>query len=114
MAVEVAETAHVHESLDVGLAGGLGAGGERLVGKLVDLLLALGRQPHEHLSTLEVSAIVLGLDERREERLDLEHDGGGVADDHARGVLVGELGVEGEADCGEERGRLPPDPSRAD
>src|SRR5918995_6229915 len=61
--VEVEKAAHVHEPVVFGLAQRLPTGGEGLLGEVVDLLAALGRQAEDHLSAPGRVGDLLRLDE---------------------------------------------------
>lgn len=104
MAVEVGEAALVHPAVILGFAVFFAAGCHRLVDDGVDFLPAFDIEGDEHFGCLRgVGDLLLG------ESLKLgvreEHRKNVLADDHARGRVIGELRVEREPELGEERDR---------
>ena len=101
VAVEVVEAPAVHEAVVLRIHGVLSAGGDGLVHHSVHLRPAAAREREERLRVLRRIA-ELPPRERLEERLAEQHDVGLLADDHAGGLVVGELRVEPEAELREE------------
>ncbi|MCY1368646.1 hypothetical protein D9M69_556420 [compost metagenome] len=102
MAVQVLEAVAVHEAVVLRLARRRAAGGHRLGDQLVDLGAALARQAHQHLVLLAGVGDAL-VREGLEVVLHQQHRvDAAFVDDHAGGVGVGELRVEGVAQRAEE------------
>src|SRR5436309_13691546 len=97
VAVEVVEAPAVHEAVVLRIHGVLSAGGDGLVHYSVHLRPAAAREREERLRVLRRIA-ELPPRERLEEGLIEQHDVGFFADDHASGLVVGELRVEPEAE----------------
>src|SRR5437870_11709327 len=101
VAIEVVEAPAVHEAVVLRIHGVLSAGGDGLVHHFVNLRSAAAREREERLRVLRRIA-ELPPRERLEEGLTEQHDVGLLADDHASGLVVGELRVEPEAELREE------------
>src|SRR5207248_10277843 len=101
VAVEVVEAPAVHEAVVLRIHGVLSAGGDGPVHHFVHLRSAAAREREERLRVLRRIA-ELPPRERLEEGLTEQHDVGLLADDHASGLVVGELRVEPEAQLREE------------
>ena len=105
VAVEVVEAPPVHEAVVLRVHGVLPTSGDGFLHHLVHFGPAIAREREEPLRVLgRVAELLLG--ERPEEGFAEEHDEGLLADDHAGGLVVGELRVELEAELREEVHRL--------
>jgi len=95
------EAPSIHETEIHRIVRGLSTGRESRLRELVDRLPALGGDRQDRLSVRRrVGDLLLG--EVLEPGFHEQHHECLLADDHARGVLVGETGVEREAERGEE------------
>ncbi|EEF93401.1 hypothetical protein CATMIT_01969, partial [Catenibacterium mitsuokai DSM 15897] len=103
VAVQIVVSALVHEAVVLRLVR-LRTGGDGLVGQRIDLGAAAQRQRHQGLHlALRIDQLLLG--EGLEERPHQQHREQILAEQHAGGVLVGELRVEAVAERGEESDR---------
>ncbi|KAG1274496.1 hypothetical protein G6F64_015116 [Rhizopus arrhizus] len=106
MAIQVLETALVHEAIVTCRLRFTGAGRECLVHHRVHRRAAVGRQAGDHLGvTVRIGNRLVG--ELLEERLRQQHHEDALADHHAGRIVIGEGRVEAVAQRGEEGlGRL--------
>src|SRR6266850_1908450 len=105
VAVEVVEAPAVHEAVILRFGGVLPAGRDGLPDHLVDFGPATARQREQSFG-LPGRVAELALGERLEEGLREKHHVRLFADDHAGRLVVGELGIELEAELREELHRL--------
>src|SRR5688572_3434162 len=101
VSVEILEAMLVHETVVIGLGVGAAAGCHGLAHQFVDPGTTFARQRNQHFRTLggvanRLWSELLELRVREQHRVDV------LTDDHARGRVVGELGVELVAEAAKE------------
>jgi hypothetical protein len=104
--IEILKSVLIHEPMIVRLLVGPPSTGNGLLYHVIDLLLALTRETHQHLRVR--GGVADGI---RGQGLELivghQHDEDVVAHDHATGCLIGNLRMKRETELREERDGLP-------